>query len=96
MPIQYKSAGEALIAAVDHLGYWEDLSPHIQAKYEQIAQTFLRSEWSQSETLCSECGQRGTHRTEECPFPKTPLLFAELENAQTLPTSPSDAQPEIK
>ena len=82
MPIQFKSAGEALMAAVRH----EPYSPSTVEFWEIAAQTFLASEWGESETLCSECGQRGAHRTEECPFPKTPLLFAELENTQPQPT----------
>ena len=80
MPIQFKTAGEAMHAAMPGFLAWSNLTNRDKAYYETIAQTFLRSEWGESETLCSECGQRGTHRTEECPFPKTPLLFAELEN----------------
>ena len=80
MPKQFKSAGEALYAAMEFGSEWTSWDDAVRGAYERIAQTFLRSEWGESETLCSECGQRGTHRTEECPFPKTPLPFAEMEN----------------
>ena len=88
MPIQFKSAGEALHSAVGFGPDWVKCDDGVQREYETIAQTFLASEWGESETLCSECGQRGTHRTEDCPFPKTPLLFAELENARDLAPPP--------
>ena len=76
MKLHYKTAGDALCFAFhEHLG--NVVTP---ARWEQIAQAFLRSEWGESDPSCSECGQRGTHRTEDCPFSRTPLLFAEMAN----------------
>ena len=88
MPTQFKSAGEALYGASPKFNEWENLNKPDRDYYEQVAQTFLASEWGESETLCSECGQRGTHRTEDCPFPKTPLLFAEMESEKGQPQPP--------
>lgn len=85
MPTHYKTAGEAFMAASEMV-YSTAPGPTHAESWENAAQTFLRSEWGESETLCSECGQRGTHRAEDCPFPKTPLLFAEMENTQPQPT----------
>ena len=32
--------------------------------------------------ICSECASTGQHQTEDCPFPKTPPLFPEMEMDQ--------------
>ena len=86
MPTHYKTAGEALFSVINGSEFEWDSQPRLaKDAYEHDAQRFLASEWGESETLCSECGQRGTHRTDECPFPKTPLLFAEMENTQPQP-----------
>lgn len=78
MTTHHKTASEALKAAVSSA-----FEPNQTGDFwENVAQTFLASEWGESDPSCSECGQRGTHRTEDCPFPKTPLLFADLANVK--------------
>lgn len=82
MSQHYKTAGEALQGAIV-----QNTGPLTQSvlkvtsdpnKWERVAQTFLASEWGESEPepYCHECSRTG-HATADCPNP-TPPLFPEL------------------
>ena len=81
MKPHYKTAGEAMHAAGGSVMKWDEIPEYVRSDYEHTAQTFLASEWGESdpEPFCSECARSG-HATADCPFPARHVpMFPELE-----------------